>query len=197
MSFLHRLTHRSDGLHRFSWACQRSLSRGWMARQILLPFDSLQNWHGRLLPVDYFWKVLLLLILPPRFPCARKSCMSPCRTFLKNPIPVCRLVLPTSWGRREGESCWVLQGPFSWKFLIQVKSEGYYSVPLVAQKISWAGDLEVFSLCVSWRVSACWVSWGGESNGVNLTWLVWDAHWLYSQLDLLRCRILLDLPRIT
>ena len=125
-------------------------------------------------------------------------CMSPCKNFLQNTIPVCRLVLPMGWGWREGESCSVLQGPFSWKILIQGKAEVSYSVPLFVQKIYLIGDLKVLSLRVSLRVSACWLRCGGGGiNRVNSPWLIWYSHWLYSQLDLLRHRIILEPPCIT
>ena len=104
MSISHWSDHHLDGQHRFSCACQRGPARGWITRRMLLPFSSFHKWHGRLLPIEYFWNVLLLCRLPLRFPCARTSRMSPCRTFLQNTIPVCRLVSPTSWGRHEVES---------------------------------------------------------------------------------------------
>ena len=131
MYFLHRPAHQLDGLHCFSCAFQNGPDRGWMERQTLPPFYSFHNWHNQLLTVEYFWKALLLCRLPTIFPCAWTSNMSPCRTFLQNTIPVCRLVSPTSWGRRKGEYCWVLQGPFLWQRLIQGKVEGIDLVPLV------------------------------------------------------------------
>ena len=155
MYFSHWSDHHLDGLHCFSCACQHGPSWGWMVRRTIPPFSSCQNWNGRLLPIESFWKVILLRRFLPRFPCAQTSRIYPCRTFLQNPIPVCRLVLPTSWGRREGEYCWVLQGTFYWQRLIQGKSEGNYLVPLVVWKISWTGDIEVLSLCIPWRISAC------------------------------------------
>ena len=103
--FSHRSYHHSYGLHCFSCACQSGPAQGWMVRRRSLTFSSCHTWNGRIVPVGYFWEVLLLRKLPPRFTCNQKSCMYPCRTFIKNPIPVCRLVLPTSWGQREGESC--------------------------------------------------------------------------------------------
>ena len=84
---------------------QRGPAWGMTARRILLPFSYFQNFHVQLLPIDYSFKVLLICILPPRFPCSGTSCMSPCRNFLQNIIPLCRLFLFTSWGRRGGESC--------------------------------------------------------------------------------------------
>ena len=129
MSFSHSLDHHLHGLHFFSRACQRGLTPVWMSRRILLSFSSFQNCHSRILPIDYFWKVILIPRLPPL-----TSHMSSYKTF-QNPIPVCRLVFPTSWERREGESCWVLQGPFSWGRLIQGKAEGNYLVLLVMWQI--------------------------------------------------------------
>ena len=66
MYFLHRLAHRLDGLHCFSCACQRGPARGWMEMRMLLPFTSFHNWHGHLLPAEYFYKVILLHRLLPR-----------------------------------------------------------------------------------------------------------------------------------
>ena len=176
MYFSKWLAHHTYGLRSFSCACQCGPARGWMARQMLLPFSYCQNWHVRLLPVDYFWRFLLLRRLPLQLPCTQTSRMSSCRTLLQNPIPVCRLVLPTSWGSHEGESSSVLQGPFSWRRLIQGKVEGNYSVPLVLQQIYWMGDLIVLSLRISLRVSACWVCWWGESNRVNPPILILKSH---------------------
>ena len=70
MYFLYRSAHHMDGLHCFSYSYQRSPARSWMARWMLLPFSSWQNWHSRILPVEYFWKVLFINISPQRFPCA-------------------------------------------------------------------------------------------------------------------------------
>ena len=155
MYFLHWSAHHLDGLHCLSCACQCGPFLGWMARRMLLPFFSYQNWHSRILPIDYFWKVILLLRLPPKFPCDWTYHMYPCRTLLQNPIPVCRIVFSTSWGRREWQSCSILQGPFSWQRLIEGKSEGSYSVPLVVRQIYRRGDLKVFALRVSSHVFTC------------------------------------------
>ena len=155
MSFLHRSEHHSDGLNHLSCAYQNVYDQGWIEIWMLLPFSLFQNWHGRLLSVDYFWKVLLLSRLPPQFTCAQTYHMYPYRTFLKNIIPLCRIISPTSWGCREVESRSIRQGPFFWRRLIQVKAEGSYSVPLVIQRIYWTGYLKVFALRVSLRVFAC------------------------------------------
>ena len=192
MSFLHRSAHCSYGLHHVSCAYQRGPSWGWTARRPPPPFSFCQNWHGRILTVGYFFKVLLLCRFPPRFPRARTYRMYPCRTFLQNPTPVCRLFLPTSWVWCGGESCSILQGPFYWRRLIQGKAEGRYLVLSVVQQIYWAGYFRVFALRVSSHVSACLVRWWGKSTQENPPWLTQDARWLYSQLDLLRRRILLE-----
>ena len=131
MSFLIRLAHCSDGLHCFYCAWKRVPDRGWTARRILLPLSSCKKWQGWFLTIECFWKVPLFRISLPRFPWARTSHISPCRTFLQSPIPGCRLVLPTSLVRREEESFWVFHGPYNWRRLIQRKSEGNGLVMLV------------------------------------------------------------------
>ena len=128
---IRRPVHCSDGLHHFSCDFQRGPSWGYMVRRILLPFASFQNWHGRIMPVEYFGRVLLICRLPPRFPCARTYNMSPCRKFLQNPIHVCRLVLGTAWGRILFSS----SGSMFLAALDPGKSESSYSLPLVMRKI--------------------------------------------------------------
>ena len=50
---------RSDGLHSLSFACRRNPSRGWLARRVLLPFVSFQDWQVQILPIIvYFYKVI-------------------------------------------------------------------------------------------------------------------------------------------
>ena len=83
--FLHGSAYHSDVLHRFSCACQRGPYWGWMVRRMIPPFSSLHNWNILILTVEYFWKVLLLRRLPPRFPCARTYGMYPCRALLQIP----------------------------------------------------------------------------------------------------------------
>ena len=119
-----------------------------------LPFSPCQSRHCRLLPVDYFGKMFFLCGFNPQFPYAWTCSMYPCRTFLQNPIAVCRLIFPTSLGQCEGEFCLILQGKFSWRRVIQGKSESSYSVPPVVRQIFWTGYLEVFTLCVLLHVSA-------------------------------------------
>ena len=148
MSFSNRLAHHSFVLHCFYCDCQCGPSWSWMVRWVLLPFSSCRDWHGRILTVEYFLKVLLLFRLPPQFPCDRTYCMYHFRNFLQNPIPVCRIVLPTSWGRCEVESRSILQGPFYWRGLIQGKAEGWYSVLSVVQKYL-EQEISRFLYCVS------------------------------------------------
>ena len=98
--YLLRSAHCSDGLHCFSCACQRSPARGCMARRMTPHFSSFQKWHGWLVPVECFWKLLLLFRLLPRFTCVKKFRINPCKIFLQSSIPGYRLVLSKRLGRR-------------------------------------------------------------------------------------------------
>ena len=149
MSSLLRSDHLLDGLYWFSCVCQCSPSWGWIARWMLLPFSSYQNWHSRFLPDEYYYKVILLRRSFPQFTCIQICCMSPCRNFIQSHIPGCRLVLHKSLVQSVLEYCWDLQVSSSCRWYIQVKAEGNYLIPLVMLKIFWTGDLKVSSLRAS------------------------------------------------
>ena len=100
-------------------------------------------------PLSIFGKWPLFCIKTLWFSCTRTCCMYPCRTFLKNTIPVGKFVLPMIWGQSEGIFCSILQGPFCWRRLTQGKGKGGYSVPSVVRPISWTGYFDVFALHVS------------------------------------------------
>ena len=72
---------RMDCIVSLALASAALLRFGWRGgcSSLFLPA---KNWHGQLLTVDYFWKVLLLHRSTPRFQFAQTYCMYPCRTFL-------------------------------------------------------------------------------------------------------------------